>query len=125
MTEDFEKYLYDEYEEIAEELLSMGIDNKFKLESLENLDVDSLKSDMVIKLSYINYSEKFSYPEVDYQKWTIASSHLDKLKRANYSENDYYKILGKFFKNKEEYNSFLIWSKHNMENKKTYGHKNT
>lgn len=119
---DFEKYLFEQYGELANDLIAIGVDNEFKLKSIEKMEED-LISDDVIKLGYINYGEKFAYPEVDINKWNMASAHLDKLKRANYSEKEHYNILGKFFKDRQEYDSFLSWSRQNMENKKRYMHR--
>ena len=112
----FKEFLYEEYgEELAEKLIDIGVDNLFKLKTMDSID---MLQDDLIKISYINHSERFNFKEYDKNAWNLNLSQKNNLRRVGYSDSDIHKVLRKNFSSDEEYDKFNNWSRIKMSNDK-------
>ena len=95
MESSFKDFLYEEYgEELAEKLIEVGVDNLFKLKTLDHVDAFG---DNLIKVSYINHSEKFNFEQYDQELWDANLAQQNNLKRVGYSDSEIDKIFKKKF----------------------------
>lgn len=69
-----------------------------------------------LKKSYINYGEKYIYPEYSMENWNLALKHYVNLIKNGYSEDRANSLLGKYFNDNYEFLQFKHWSRNKMGN---------
>ena len=117
MKKSFRKQMLEEFgEEITQELISMGVDNSFKLDLIKSATME--KDNSLISISYPNYSEKFFSPQYDMDKWNSLNHKINLLKRSGFSDGKIDAVISDAIKDEDELLKFKNWRGIKMEQKK-------